>query len=404
MNPIKALKKDFIIYQHNFTKGKCRISMLIFIDDGVVTKIVSMPYSDMSTWIDVKPNNSIYESALLERKNPMDFSDPKNIGMAYALYSTLGSDKKKVYVCPQCNYVGSDVTIKFPKKPDYKRIKKLHPDWDLDNGEVGYIVCPKCKTKNDILIYGNAILEQSRKDMSPDEFGVPGKKKFPLDSEAHVKSAIKFFNYVEPDDEAELARRIKKKAKEYGVVIRCGEKNRLSKYITEEYIKEFMAAGSIGNCAYAVTNGAIKQAAYQNGYEYSVTDHYPYTKKKKMHKNKEQNNVFSESTKGDKTKIDNAIKIFKSELKKQNPILADSKLADVIWSHGYIDDYKNQYTIYTIGLPDKRLREVGSMTAIINKIKTACKRANERLPEGQTIKCINKDDDIIYALIVKAGD
>jgi ribosomal protein S18 acetylase RimI-like enzyme len=140
-------------------------------------------------------------------------------------------------------------------------------------------------TKESATVY---VMEMSRKDMSPDEFGVPGKKKFPLDSEAHVKSAIKFFNYVEPDDEAELAKRIKKKAKEYGVVIRCGEKNRLSKYITEEYIKEFMAAGAIGNNAYAVTNGAIKQAAYQNGYEYSVTDHYPYTKKKKMHKNNMQ--------------------------------------------------------------------------------------------------------------------
>ena len=139
--------------------------------------------------------------------------------------------------------------------------------------------------------------EATRSELPESEFGVPGKRKFPLDTPERVKSAVRFFNYVEPEDEAELAKRIKEKAKKFGVAIRCGKKNRLSKYITKEYVNEFMAAGAIGNDAYAVINGSIKQAAYQNGYKYIEDDEYPYTKKhkanKEIHKNTMMNNDFT---------------------------------------------------------------------------------------------------------------
>ena len=49
------------------------------------------------------------------------------------------------------------------------------------------------------------ILEETKRSELPDSaFGVPSKRKFPLDTEAHVRSAIKFFNYVDPEDEEEL--------------------------------------------------------------------------------------------------------------------------------------------------------------------------------------------------------
>lgn len=50
-------------------------------------------------------------------------------------------------------------------------------------------------------------------------YGVPEQKKFPLDSREHVISAIKFFNYVEPQYADELRRRIKTAAKKYGVKV-----------------------------------------------------------------------------------------------------------------------------------------------------------------------------------------
>ena len=70
------------------------------------------------------------------------------------------------------------------------------------------------------------------------QYGVPEEKKFPLDSEAHVRSAVKFFNYVKPEYEEELASNIKKKIKEYDLDISIGDKNRLKKYIKESYIIE----------------------------------------------------------------------------------------------------------------------------------------------------------------------
>lgn len=61
-------------------------------------------------------------------------------------------------------------------------------------------------------------------------YGVPEQKKFPLDSRAHVKSAIRFFNYVEPKYEKELARRLATKIREYGIKVTPSEDNRFYKY------------------------------------------------------------------------------------------------------------------------------------------------------------------------------
>jgi uncharacterized Fe-S center protein/ribosomal protein S18 acetylase RimI-like enzyme len=68
------------------------------------------------------------------------------------------------------------------------------------------------------------------------DFGLPLLRKYPMPDAAHVRSAIKFFNYVDKKNEAELAKNIKKKAKEYGVDIKVGETNRLKNYVTESEI------------------------------------------------------------------------------------------------------------------------------------------------------------------------
>lgn len=77
-----------------------------------------------------------------------------------------------------------------------------------------------------------ALYEMSRADLPDSEFGVPELRKFPLDTEAHVLSAIKFFNYVEEKYEKELARRIIKKIHEYKIEdkVHPGPDNRFSKY------------------------------------------------------------------------------------------------------------------------------------------------------------------------------
>ena len=72
------------------------------------------------------------------------------------------------------------------------------------------------------------------------DFGLPEKKKYPMPDKAHVLSAIKFFNYVSPEDEKTLARNINKKIKEYNMrdEVNVGEKNRFSKYFKESALLE----------------------------------------------------------------------------------------------------------------------------------------------------------------------
>lgn len=75
-------------------------------------------------------------------------------------------------------------------------------------------------------------------DTDEDLYGVPELKKFPMPDKKHVKSAIRFFNYVDPKYEKELAEAIIEKAEEFGLVfdedITVGEDNRFKKYLKKE--------------------------------------------------------------------------------------------------------------------------------------------------------------------------
>jgi len=87
------------------------------------------------------------------------------------------------------------------------------------------------------------ITEAKLKAAERTDFGIPSKKKFPMPDEAHVRAAIRMFNHCDPEDEAELARNIKKYMNKYGIEdIEVGENNRFSKYykkpVKESYIEE----------------------------------------------------------------------------------------------------------------------------------------------------------------------
>lgn len=67
------------------------------------------------------------------------------------------------------------------------------------------------------------------------KYGLPDKKKYPMPDRDHVMSAIKFFNYVSPSDEKELAKNILKRIREYGIEdINVGENNRFGKYYNSD--------------------------------------------------------------------------------------------------------------------------------------------------------------------------
>jgi len=76
-----------------------------------------------------------------------------------------------------------------------------------------------------------------RSDDSDQKYGVPELKKFPMPDADHVRSAIKFFNYITPKYEEELARAILKRMKEYGLTFDdfdVGKNNRFLKYMPEK--------------------------------------------------------------------------------------------------------------------------------------------------------------------------
>ena len=76
----------------------------------------------------------------------------------------------------------------------------------------------------------------TREDIAK-KYGVPEQKKFPLPDAGHVRSAIKFFNYVDPKYERQLAKAILQRAKEYGVDISemsIGDNNRFKKYLPKQ--------------------------------------------------------------------------------------------------------------------------------------------------------------------------
>ena len=75
-------------------------------------------------------------------------------------------------------------------------------------------------------------MSAAERNKLPDSaFGIPSKRKYPLDTEAHVRSAIRFFNYVSKEDEQELADSINKAIRKFNITdIKVGKNNRFSKY------------------------------------------------------------------------------------------------------------------------------------------------------------------------------
>ena len=73
------------------------------------------------------------------------------------------------------------------------------------------------------------------------KYGIPELKKYPMPDKRHVISAIKFFNYVTPKYEEQLAKAILARMKEYGMSfedVGVGEDNRFKKYVPARAIYE----------------------------------------------------------------------------------------------------------------------------------------------------------------------
>ena len=90
----------------------------------------------------------------------------------------------------------------------------------------------------------NSAMEASKIDKEymessgdPIFYGLPHTKQYPMPDEKHVRSAIRFFNYVSSEDEEELARNINKMIKKFNITdLNVGPTNRFKEYYkgTEE--------------------------------------------------------------------------------------------------------------------------------------------------------------------------
>lgn len=81
----------------------------------------------------------------------------------------------------------------------------------------------------------------ARKKLKDSDFGIPSKRKYPLNDEDHVRAAIRMFNHCEKEDEKELAENIIKKIKEYKMTnLEVSEENRFYKYYhaVDEFYQE----------------------------------------------------------------------------------------------------------------------------------------------------------------------
>ena len=153
---------------------------------------------------------------------------------------TLEHDKKK----------GSAILL---LTPDYNSSKELiknpifinrgrYSSYYMERSVAYYINDKNIKTIDESVLNYNQeyqnyvslqeISSEERNKLPDSAFGIPSKRKYPLDTPKRVKSAIRFFNYCDKEDEEELARNIIKAIHKFKMEdeIHVGPKNRFSKY------------------------------------------------------------------------------------------------------------------------------------------------------------------------------
>ena len=176
---------------------------------------------------------------------------------------TVENDKKKksavLLLTP--NYESSKQLIQNPLLINRMRFQSYYIEKDLSyyiSGKVlknsiteNYI---REATSVDLYHSLNEMSTKERNELKDSDFGIPEKRKYPLIDQKHVLSAIKFFNYVDSEDEEELANNIIKKIDDYNMKVNIGPNNRLSKYYNSSANENFDLVKEFGNKEIKVEN------------------------------------------------------------------------------------------------------------------------------------------------------
>ena len=161
---------------------------------------------------------------------------------------TLDSDKKKksaIFLLSP-NYTSSKNLMMNPLLINKKRFSSYYIERDLTYF-INSRVMQKYEGTSEGYVrnmtgyeYYDALLEmttEERREIPDKKFGIPSKRKYPLHDKDHVLQAIRFFNYVDKEDEKELAKNLNKAIGYYfdaGEKPSISEKNRFSKYYKED--------------------------------------------------------------------------------------------------------------------------------------------------------------------------
>lgn len=106
----------------------------------------------------------------------------------------------------------------------------------------------------------------TKEELEKKQYGIPEQRKFPLDTRAHVISAIKFFNYAEPKYRKALATKLISKIKEYGIKVTPSDDNQFYKYYkpTSSFIAHYGVSkangAKVGSGRYPLGSGKEPQS------------------------------------------------------------------------------------------------------------------------------------------------
>ena len=195
-------------------------------------------------------------------KNSFEFNESELVTAVTDYYMAHGKNGKACAgileastVFDKDDYLG-DMEVLTEEEPEDEAVKEsttLHEiEFKNDKGEEVPKVCPKCGSKVGVFLKGEPVFLCSNKDcekyfgtvpfteaklsaadrakIKDSDYRIPSKRRYPMWVESHVRSAIQMFNHVDKEDEAELAKNIKKKIKKYGMSVDVGKDNRFSKY------------------------------------------------------------------------------------------------------------------------------------------------------------------------------
>lgn len=185
-------------------------------------------------------------------------------GNLFEIFTWYGEHRGKQFMHPKSREIVEDILQKMwrvlvmdevLKGKNRDELAKQYIGYWLEEPLFkGYSFEPSGKVPDDVTIYFDSTpdislmqhiengleddIEHSDEEDDEDLYGVPELKKFPMPDKKHVKSAIRFFNYIDPKHEQELAEAILEKAEEFGLDlekdISVGDENRFRKYLKRE--------------------------------------------------------------------------------------------------------------------------------------------------------------------------